>query len=359
MSPWWSLLLAALLVAANAFFVGAEFSVMSVRRAQMEPLAEAGSRRARTVFHALERVSDMLAAAQLGVTVASTSLGAVAEPAIAHLVMPAARAAGFGTAAAHTLAALLALIIVVYVHVVLGEMVPKNLAMASPERAALAFTPPLAVIARVLHPVIRALNWVASLGVRALGLKPADAVAAAFTAPEVASIVARSSAEGVLADPEGLLAGSIEFSDLTAGQLAVPLDQLVTLPLDVTPADVERAVAETGYSRFPVRDPAGSLTGYVHVMDVLYAEGAERDRPIRPAQLRELRTVGAAEEVEDVLALMQRSRCHMAQVAGPSGGVIFLEDIIEELVGEIREDRGGLGGGTGRVPPSPAPTPAV
>jgi len=334
-----ALLVSAVLLLGNAFFVGAEFAVMSVRRSQVEPLAAAGNRRARTVMYALEHVSEMLATAQLGVTVCSTSLGALAEPALAHLVEAPFEALGLPARATHVVGFALALAIVVYLHVVAGEMIPKNLAISRPERAALVFAPPLVALSRVLRPVIWVLNELANLVLRALGIEPRSEVAAAFTAEEVASIVELSRAEGVLQDDVGLLTGALEFSAETAGGVMVPLDRLVTVPLGVTPAALEREVARTGFSRFPVV-AEGRLVGYLHVKDVLYADEEERDLPIADWRVRAMATVAPGDEVEESLAVMQRSGAHLARVVGPDGdtvGVLFLEDILEELVGEVRD----------------------
>ena len=155
-------LLAVLFLAGNAFFVGAEFAVISARRSSIEPLAAGGDRRARTVLWAMEHVSLMLACAQLGITVCSTSLGLVAEPAIAHVIEAPLEALGVRPSLTHPIAFVVALLLVVYLHVVLGEMVPKNLAVSGPERAVLLFGPPLVWLGRVVRPVISALNWLAN-----------------------------------------------------------------------------------------------------------------------------------------------------------------------------------------------------
>src|SRR5674476_1283493 len=202
-------LLGLALLAANAFFVGAEFAVVSARRSAIEPLAAAGSARARTALWAMEHVSLMLACAQLGITVASVSLGVVAEPAVAQVIEGPLAALGLPESAVHPIAVVIALAVVVYLHVVLGEMVPKNLAVAGPDRAALWFAPPLVWVARTVSPVITALNWLANHAVRLLGLEPKNEVASAFTVEEVQSIVERSQAEGLLHDTQGLLAGAI------------------------------------------------------------------------------------------------------------------------------------------------------
>lgn len=338
MNPGLAIALAVALLVGNAFFVAAEFAVISARRSSIEPLAAAGSARARTVLWAMEHVSLMLACAQLGITVCSTSLGVVAEPAVARLIEGPLLALGVPAGAVHPIAFVVALAIVVYLHVVLGEMVPKNLAVSGPERAVLVFGPPLVWIARVVQPLIVALNWVANLALRAVGVEPKDEVAAAFTADEVRTIVERSRAEGVLDDDLGLVAGAIEFSDRTAGEVMVALDQLVTLPETVTPEELEQAVSRTGFSRFPIaRD--GALTGYLHVKDVLVAPDHQRSNPVPAGWIRALADVRADTEIEATLSEMQRTGAHLARVTSDAAvlGVVFLEDILEELVGEVRD----------------------
>ena len=344
MSTGTALVLGMLLVASNAFFVGAEFAVVSARRSSIEPLAAAGSARARTVLWAMEHVSLMLACAQLGITVSSISLGVIAEPAVAHLIEGPLAAAGVPSSAVHPVAVAIALTLVVYVHVVLGEMVPKNLAISGPDRAALMFGPPLVWIARVIRPVIAALNWLANTVVRMLGVEPRDEVASAFTAEEVQSIVERSRSEGLLADAQGLLAGVIQFSDRTAGEVMIPLPELVTLEQGCTVDNLERLVTRTGFSRFPVV-AGGVPIGYLHLKDVLFAGPDDRDLPVPEWRVRALAQVGPDDEVEEALAAMQRSGTHLARVAQDDDdggaarviGIIFLEDILEELVGEVRD----------------------
>ncbi|MFC2660913.1 MAG: CNNM domain-containing protein, partial [Actinomyces sp.] len=188
------------LLAGNAFFVGAEFAVTSSRRSQLEPLAGAGDARAATALWALEHISRMLATAQLGVTVCSTGLGVVAEPAIARAVSPLLENIGLGRAGAHAVAVVAALVLVVYIHVVAGEMVPKNMSIAAPERAVRLLAPPLVRLSRLFGPVITALNGFANWVLHLAGLETREEVSATFNAAEVASIVERSTAEGVLED---------------------------------------------------------------------------------------------------------------------------------------------------------------
>ncbi|MGV8967352.1 MAG: hemolysin family protein [Cellulomonas sp.] len=341
MSSGTALLIAVVLLAANAFFVGAEFAIITARRSSIEPLAAAGNVRARTVLYAMEHVSLMLACAQLGITVCSTSLGVVAEPALAHLIEGPLVALGASASLAHPIAFVVALGIVVYLHVVFGEMVPKNLSVAGPERAVMWFGPPLVWIARVVGPLIGALNWIANHVLRLFGVEPKDEVASAFTAQEVHAIVERSQAEGLLDDTQGLLAGAIEFSDRTARDVMVPAEGLVTIAAGASPEEVERLVARTGYSRFPVAGQTSTdeIAGYLHLKDVLYADATERSQPVQPWRVRGLAVVTPEAEVEDALAAMQKSGSHLARVEedGRCVGVVFLEDILEELVGEVRD----------------------
>jgi CBS domain containing-hemolysin-like protein len=331
---------AVLLLLGNAYFVGAEFAIMAARRSQVEPLATAGSRRARSTLFAMEHISSMLACAQLGVTVCSVVLGAVAEPALAHLLtVPFARV-HVPEDLVHPVAFALALTVVVYLHVVLGEMVPKNLSMAGPDRMALLLAPPLVSLSRVLAPLIRVLNALANGGLRLLRVEPKDELTSAYTAQEVQSIVETSQREGLLGHEHALVTGALEFSDRDAGDVAVPLADVVPVAEGSTPADVERLVARTGFSRFPVADASGDLVGYLHLKDVLYADDERYEQPVPAKRIRSLVTVSAGDDVEDVLAAMQRSGAHLARVvdAGRVTGVVFLEDVLEELVGEVRDE---------------------
>jgi len=288
------------------------------------------------VLWAMENVSLMLACAQLGITVASVSLGVVAEPAIAHAIEPLIASLGLPEGAAHVIALIIALGIIVGLHVIVGEMVPKNAAVANPDRAAMIFGPPLVVIARILRPVIVALNWVANCIVRLLGVEPRGEVTSAFTADEVQSIVAHSSAEGTLEDPAGLFTGALEFSEHKASDVMVALDAVVSAASGITVEGLEQLAVRTGFSRFPVMN-GDAFVGYLHVKDTLFAKPSEREEPIHAWRVRDLPVVGASDEVEDVLALMRRSGAHIALAVGTNGpvGLVFLEDIIEELVGEV------------------------
>jgi len=222
---------------------------------------------------------------------------------------------------------------------VFGEMVPKNISIAAPVRMILILAPVLVRLGHVLRPIIEAMDHFANWFVRRAGYEPRSEISATYTVEEVASIVVASQAEGVLTDELGLLSGTLEFSEETAGSAMVPLDDLVVLPAGATPADVEERVAHTGYSRFPIAGEDGVIVGYVHLKDVLYASGEERDQPITPWRIRRLESVSSSDQVEDALRHMQRTGVHCALVRdqGDLVGILFLEDILELLVGEVRD----------------------
>ncbi|MEA2179107.1 MAG: magnesium and cobalt exporter, family, partial [Solirubrobacteraceae bacterium] len=270
MSDLLALAIGVLLLALNAFFVGAEFALISARRSTIEPRAQEGSRRAKTALRAMENISMMLAGAQLGITICSLLLLAVVEPAVAHLLETPFDAIGIPEGLLHPIGFVIALIAVGLAHVVLGEMVPKNIALAGPERAALALAGPLTLIVRGLEPFIRFLNWIANRLLALVGVDVRDEITSAFTRDEVAGLVAESRREGLL-DPmeERLLVGALKFEERDARTVLLPTERLETLNDDVTPAEVEQAAARTGFSRFPVRGEDDGLIGYLHLKDAL------------------------------------------------------------------------------------------
>jgi CBS domain containing-hemolysin-like protein len=331
------------LLVANAFFVGAEFAVISARRSQVEPLAERGSRAAKTALYAMEHATLMLATCQLGITICSLLILNVSEPAIHHLLEGPLGLTGLPEAAVGVVGFVVALLLVSYLHVVFGEMVPKNLAFSLPDRAVLMLAPPLVAVSKAFHPIIVALNWTANHVLRLFRVEPKDEAASTFTLDEVATIVNQSRREGVLDDASGTVTAVVEFTEKKAADIAVPMAELVTLPERTTPGEIERAVAQHGYSRYVIVDEAGHPTGYVHLKDVLRAaDGSDADmaRPIPSKRIHHMVSVLETTDLEDALALMRRSGRHLAQVrddAGDVRAVLFLEDVIEELVGEVQD----------------------
>jgi len=339
-ADWWGLVWLVVLLAGNAFFVGAEFAVISAKRSQIEPRAEAGSRAAKTALWAMERATLMLATSQLGITVCSLLILNVSEPAIHHILEIPIALTGLSEEVVSTIAFIIALLIVSFLHVVLGEMVPKNLSFSLPTRAVLILAPPLVAVARLLAPIIWSLNATANGILRLFGVEPKDEATSAFTLDEVETIVKQSTREGVLDDATGALSAAFEFTTKTVGDVAVPMDALVTLPGDASGSDVERGVAQRGFSRYVLVDEAGEPTGYLHLKDVIDLPEDEFDDPVPPNRIRRLVSILASAELEDALALMRRSGSHLARSVDAEGrtiGVLFLEDILEELVGEVQD----------------------
>ena len=341
MNLWLGLTVTFLLLAFNALFVASEFALISARRTQLEPAAAQGSRTAKLALRAMENVSLMMAAAQLGITICSLLLGAVSEPVIAHAMEPVFEAVGLPGFLVHPISFAIALTLVVYAHVVIGEMVPKNLALAAPDKAALILGPFMLAVVAVLKPLVIALNGVANISLRTMRIEPKDEVASTFTHDEVADLVEESRREGLLDDDEyELVQGALEFQGGTIDDVVLPTAVLVTIDRHATAADVEVACAESGFSRFPVRDESGELTGYLHLKDALETDEDARNRVIADKWVRPLVTVPVGAGLFDALRLMQARGSHMARVADVEGhvvGVVMLEDVLEELVGEIRD----------------------
>ncbi|MBG6107596.1 hemolysin family protein [Frigoribacterium sp. CG_9.8] len=341
MSDTWGIAWLVILLLINGFFVGAEFAVISARRSQIEPRAEAGSRAAKSTLYAMEHATMMLATSQLGITVCSLLILNVSEPAIHHLLEYPLALTNLSDDAIGTIAFIVALLIVSFLHVVIGEMVPKNLSFSVPDRAALILAPPLVFISMVFRPIIWALNGAANGVLRLFRVEPKNEANSAFTVDEVAIIVAQSTREGVLTDSIGALNAAFEFSTKKVKDIAVGMPDLVSLTEAATPAEVERAVAQNGFSRYVLINDEGEPTGYLHLKDVLDLDDAgEFDEPVPPKRIRHLISISRGMDLEDALATMRGSGVHLARVFDDSGqtrGVLFLEDIIEELVGEVQD----------------------
>ena len=341
MTGGWGIAWLVILLLINGFFVGAEFAVISVRRSQIEPRAEAGGRAAKSTLYAMEHATMMLATSQLGITVCSLLILNVSEPAIHHLLEYPLALTRLPEEVVGTIAFIIALIIVSFLHVVIGEMVPKNLSFSVPDRAALILAPPLVFISIVFRPIIYALNATANGVLRLFRVEPKNEANSAFTVDEVANIVAQSTKEGVLTDNIGALNAAFEFTAKKVRDIAVGMPDLVRLSEAATPADVERAVAQNGFSRYVLVNDEGEPTGYLHLKDVLdLDEAGEFDEPVPPKRIRKLISISRGMDLEDALAAMRRSGVHLARVFDDSDqtrGVLFLEDIIEELVGEVQD----------------------
>jgi len=357
---WLLLGLVVVLLALSAFFVAAEFALIAARRTVIEPLA-VNSARARSTLKAMENVSLMMACAQLGITLCGVLLGALGEPAVAALLEPVFENLGVPEAWLHPVSLVIALLLVVSAHVALGEMVPKNIAIAGPERTALALAPALAGVATAIGPIIRTLNRFANAVVRLTGREPKDEVASAFTREEVADLVAESRREGLLDDEEHQrITSALDFDTTDVSTVMVPDAEVMSVEPGVTAAEIERICARTGFSRFPILEPDGRFSGYLHIRDVIDIPADRRDEPVPPGKIRRLPTVAPDTDLRTALDSMRRLGAHLAEVAVPVAaaagesasvpvvdpstapvasvrGVVMLEDVIEALIGEIRD----------------------
>ena len=336
-SAWSGLGWFALLLLGNAFFVGAEFAVMSARRAQIEPRAEAGSRPAKITIKAMEKVALMLATTQLGVTICSLMILLIVEPSVHELLQPLLGA--FTPEASDAIAFAITLLIVSFLHVVFGEMVPKNISFSIPERAALILVPILYGFAQLVRPIVIFLNAAANLFVRIFGVKIRDDANTAYTLDQVEDIVEHSTREGVLQDATGTLSNTFEFTEKKVKDVAIGLQNLISFDEKVTPGEIEAAVAKHGFSRYPLTSD-NEIVGYVHLKDVIDLRDDEMSRPMPAKRIRNLISLSNTMELEDALASMKRVGAHMAKAFDRGGkltGVLFLEDILEELVGEVTD----------------------
>ncbi|HUH72278.1 MAG TPA: hemolysin family protein [Mycobacterium sp.] len=338
-------LLAILLIGVNAFFVGAEFSLISARRDRLEALAEQGRARAVTVIRAGEQLSSMLAGAQLGVTVASLLLGRIGESAVSDLLRTMLGLTGMHPALLHTLSFAIALAIVVTLHVLLGEMVPKNIALAGPERTAMLLVPPYLAYVRAVRPFIVFFNECANLVMRALRVEPKDELDITVSTVELSEMIAESLSEGLL-DPEehSRLTRALQIRTRVVGDVAVPLAGIRAVPVAAagsgpTVRAVKQALAQTGYSRFPVANLDGKFIGYLHIKDVLML-GDDPRTVIDLTLVRPLPRVPESLPLADALSRMRRSNSHLALLTDDRGAVVAMvamEDLVEDLVGTMRD----------------------
>ena len=333
------------LIGANGFFVGAEFAVLASRRTRLEPLLRS-SRRARTALRAIEQLPLMISACQFGITLASLGLGALAEPVVASLLTDALATLHIPQELIHPLALAIALTLVSCLHMLLGEMVPKNLALTGPERAAMVLAPPLLLFVQIFRPIIIGLTAIATAVLKLLRVTPASEIGEVTDRDSVAALIGESSEEGLLkTNQRELLTGALAFEETKAEAVGLPLDTLVTVDPDVTPGRVEQLVAATGYSRFPVqadyRTPSRpELIGYIHIADVLDTDQTRRNLPLDHRWIRPLGEIRTTATLQTALATLRRSGSHLARLIDDNGetqAVIALEDILEELVGEVRD----------------------
>ncbi len=335
----------AFLVLVNGFFVASEFALATVRRTRIEQLVNEGLRGASAVKRGLDHLEDFVAAAQLGITMASLGLGWLAEPALAALFLPLFQSLGAWSAtAAHSLAFAVAFTIVTTLHIVVGEQSPKLLALKDPERTALWVAPPTELFMVLFRPFIRLLSQ-ASLGlVRLLRVAPANMHASVHTEEEIKMLLTAREEAGLLDPIEKEMIGRI-FScfDLVAGQVMVPRTEAVCVPEDCTLEDLLAVAAREGYDRFPVyRENLDDIVGVVHVRELLAAFEEQRtdlDRPITPL-IRPIVSVPYSLPVAQLLARMKEEGVRIVLVLdeyGGTDGIVTWGTVLERIVGEVHD----------------------
>jgi CBS domain containing-hemolysin-like protein len=341
MSDGFYIFLVFVLLLANAFFVGAEFSLISSRRDRLEALLDQGKTRAKIVINASKDVSRMLAGAQLGITICSLLLGRLGEPAIAHQLSGFFTLFGIPDFLLHPISFAIALAVITILHVLIGEMVPKNLAIAEPERLALWLVPVHVAWVNLANPFIWLLNVIANSTLRLFKVEPKDELETAYTSAELAELLSESRREGLLEQSEHQrLSQTLWSVQKTVADVLVPTAQLTTLPCSPTVGDVERAVSSTGFSRFPVRTDAGELVGYIHVKDVLDQANDDPSSTVPAEKTRSLSELRADSRLDEALSAMRKERSHLARALDAEGrpvGVVALEDLVEEYVGTVRD----------------------
>jgi CBS domain containing-hemolysin-like protein len=337
---WSALIWMVLLLVANGFFVAAEFAYITARRNVLEQIP---ARSAQVAMGLNRNLSLSLAAAQLGITLASLVLGAVAEPAVATILE---RSLGFipiSDNAIHAIALFIALLIVVFLHMVIGEMAPKNIAISSPERSAVVLALPFRAFILAFRPLIAILNGTANLVLKLFGVAPTDALEIGHSAEDLAMIIATGRKEGVIEDfAHRLLTGAIIFGDLDASEVMVPRPDVNAAPTGATLAQVQELMRVTGHSRIPIYDgDVDNILGFVHVKDLMAVQSEARDRTLDPSLIREALVVPESAPLRSILAEMRKVRSHLGIVVdehGSTAGIITLEDIAEELVGDISDE---------------------
>lgn len=330
-----------LLVAANGFFVASEFSLVAVRRSRIQTLAEGGNRKARLLLNVLDHINAYISATQLGITMASLALGWIGEPAIARLLEEPLHGL-VSEELRHTISFVIAFSVITFLHIVLGELAPKTLALERAERVALAIAWPMLIFYRIFRWPILLLDWAGTSTVRLFGLHPAGGHGSAYTVDELRQIIDVSHKSGTLEpDEQQLLHRVFEFSDAEVREVMMPRTRMVGLELTSSRGEVIEVILENMYSRYPVyRGTIEDVVGVVHGKDLFGRLVTGEDFDLAAIMLAPV-FVPEGKKVSSLLKEMQRSRNQMAFVVDEYGGLsglVTTEDLIEELVGEIRDE---------------------
>ncbi|GIE35358.1 membrane protein [Actinoplanes italicus] len=340
MSTTWSLIVSVVLLALNGFFVAAEFALVAAKRHRLETAAGDGSRGARAALAGTRQLSMTLAGAQLGITLCTLGLGALAKPTVAHLLEPVFTAVGLPGDAAYVVAFILAVALVGFLHVVVGEMAPKSWAISHPESSAQILAIPFVGFTTVLRPVLVALNGLANACLRLIKVTPQDELAQVHNADQLRMLLETSKEHGTIEDAEHeLLSAMLKVQSMTVRQVMVPTAQILDVPADADARAVEVRSTETGRSRLPVTDRAGTIVGVVHVREAAKAVatgGSVTAQELMTAPL----PLPADTSVLDAVAAMRQRRSHLALVSDATSviGLVTLEDLLEQVIGQFDDE---------------------
>ncbi|MEV6527363.1 hemolysin family protein [Longispora sp. NPDC051575] len=341
MSTTWALLVSLVLLAANAFFVAAEFALVASKPHRLEAAAEQGSRAARAALAGSRELSLMLAGAQLGITLCTLGLGALAKPALADLLSPLFGALGMPDAAAYTVAFVLALSVVVFLHMVVGEMMPKSWAITHPEDSALLLALPFRAFARASRWALRGLNACANAILRLIKVEPQDALAHAHGPDELLLLLEASREHGTLpGDQQELLTAMLALQHTSVAQVMTAAVDISCVPATADAHAIEDASRTVGHSRLAVCDDDRSVTGIVHVRDAMRATATGRTTTAAELAAEPLR-LPEGTPVATAVRVMREHRAQLAVVTDPDGatvGVVAMEDLLEEIIGEFDDE---------------------
>ena len=338
-------LLIAFIVGLNAFFVASEFALVSVRKTRVAKLAEGGSKGAKAALRLLESPTRFISAVQLGVTLASLALGWIGEPTVAELLSPIAERIAGGTAGAyvaHAIAIVIAFAFITFLHVVLGELVPKMFALERAESFAIFAARPLEMFAKVFSPILWVFNFAGRLVGKSIGLTSSLDHTSVFTEDEIRQLIKLSQEGGQINEEERTLINKVfEFSETTVKEAMIPRTEIIAVPESSTFEEIAAAFQEHGYSRLPVyRNSLDDISGVIHSKDLLTFANRPKSFTLEKVIHRPNYVVDTA-RLEDVLRQMQKEKFHFGFVVDEHGGVegiITLEDLLEEIVGDISDE---------------------
>lgn len=347
MSTTTALVVSLVLLVANGFFVAAEFAIVAAKRHRLEERAEEGSRAARAAVDASRELSLMLAGAQLGITLCTLALGALAKPAVAYLLEPVIATLGVPDFMVHAIAVIIAVSLVVFLHMVVGEMAPKSWAISHPESSAMMLALPFRAFTWVVRPLLWVMNELANLLLRVVRVDPVDTLGNAQTPADLQLLLAQSHEHGVLEDADHqILTGALRLEQETVAEVMFPATAAVTIPRTATALDVERVSRESGRSRLFVVEPSGRegqrrLRGIVHVRDAILASADGAGHRRVGDFLQPVASLPATMPLIDAVSSLRQQRAQLALVRDEQGrvvGMTSMEDILEQILGEFDDE---------------------